>query len=51
MTIGININIKRTPKICLVIVNEFWNPFTGRKERKAWNKLEKNVCCKKKDKI
>ena len=27
------------------------SPFTGRKKRKAWNKLEKNICRLKEDKI
>ena len=47
----ININIKRTSKICLVVNKRILSPFTGRKERKAWNKLEKNVCREKKDNI
>ena len=37
ITIDIDISIKRTYKICLLVVNEFWVFLLGVKKRKAWN--------------
>ena len=39
MTVDINISIKRTFKICLMVASKFWVlSFTGRKKQKVWNK-------------
>ena len=47
----INISLKETSKICLVVANEFWVLLLGVKNEKLGIRLQKNICPKKKDEI
>ena len=51
ITLDINISIKRTSKICLLVVKKFWVLLLGIKNQNLGTALEENVCRKKEDKI
>ena len=48
---AIDISIKKTFKICLVVVNEFWVLLLGVKTEKPGIRLEKNICQEKKHEV
>ena len=47
---NINISIRRSSKICLVVVNEFWTLLLGVKSKKLGIRQAINKCQKKEDK-